>query len=404
MKHIIGAVLDKLSKMRPETPFAVRFWDGSETNFGEGEAKFTLVIHSERAIKRILSGGTLAFGEEYMDGNIDIEGDLQAMAGLAAGWKETGGKVPRWTRIVPELKRLLPRTIGADKKNIRHHYDIGNQFYSLWLDPTMTYSCAYFKEASDSLEAAQNNKYDHICRKLRLKPGETLVDAGCGWGEMLFYAAKNYGANCTGYTLSENQFVYVKEKIKKEGLEGKVQIFLNDYRKIDGNFDKFVSIGMFEHVGKKNYPEFFRAAKKMLNPRGVGILHTIGGIFEEPNDPWIEKYIFPGGFLPTLGLIADNMAKAGLVLQDTEDLRIHYGITLDNWARNFEDNIGSVRKAMTGFFRDEKAAERFIRMWRLYLNASSATFKTGGNRLYQIIFTNGVDNNWPLTRDYIYRF
>ena len=402
MEKIIGAVLDKLSQAYPETPFAVRFWDGKESRYGKGTAKFTVTIRSEGTIKKILGGGTQAFGEEYMDGNIDIEGDLQTMVAFSEKWEEIAGKMPLWARIGARLKQLLPRTIGVDKKNIHYHYDIGDDFYSLWLDPTMTYSCAYFKEAGNDLETAQKNKYDHICRKLRLQEGQTLVDIGCGWGGMMFYAAENYGAKCTGYTLAENQFDSVKQKIEEKSLGGKVEIYLADYRKAKGKYDKFVSIGMFEHVGKKNYPEFFKSVKKILNPKGIGVLQTIGGTTGGPNDPWIEKYIFPGGFIPTLGMISDNMAKAKLVLQDVENLGLHYGMTLDAWVGNFENRIDAVRRAVVNRLRDEKQAERFIRMWRLYLNASSTTFKNGGNRLYQVIFSNGIDNNWPLTRNYIY--
>jgi cyclopropane-fatty-acyl-phospholipid synthase len=404
MEKAIDVIFQKLSEIYPDKSFGVKFWDGETKKYGLGKEQFRIIIHSEKSIGKILGGGTLAFGEEYMDGNIDIEGDMQAMAAMGGSWREISGKFPGWVRLAAGLKELLPRTAGADRKNIHHHYDIGDDFYSLWLDPTMTYSCAYFKDVSDGLSAAQENKYDHICRKLMLKAGQTLVDIGCGWGGMMFHAATNYGVKCTGYTLSENQFDYVKRRIKEEGLGDRVEVFFDDYREAKGNYDKFVSIGMFEHVGKKNYPEFFRTMKRILKPGGAGMLHTIGATFEGRNDPWVDKYIFPGGFLPTLALVSGNMAKAGLVLQDVEDLRQHYGMTLDVWAGNFEDNIVAVRKVIVGTRRDEKQADRFIRMWRLYLNASSASFKNGGNRLYQIVFTNGIDNNWPLTRDHIYHF
>jgi cyclopropane-fatty-acyl-phospholipid synthase len=266
----------------------------------------------------------------------------------------------------------------------------------------MTYSCAYFKNENDNLETAQTNKYDHICKKIRLQAGEMLLDIGCGWGGMMFYAAKRYGAKCAGYTLSKNQYDYVNARIESEGLGDSVKIFLKDYRQVAGVFDKFVSIGMFEHVGKRHCPDFFGMVKKALKPRGIGVLHTIGSQTGVSTDPWIAKYIFPGGFVPALGMVTDAMNKAGLVFYDVEDLRVHYSKTIDLWIMNFENNKGQIKKSITNQLRDENRAEQFIRMWRLYLNASAVSFKTAANRLYQIIFTNGVNNDLPLTRDYIY--
>jgi cyclopropane-fatty-acyl-phospholipid synthase len=404
MQKVIGDVLQKLSRRCPEASFAVEFWDGKSKHYGPGAEEFKMTLRSEGTIKKILSGGTLAFGEEYMAGNIMIEGDIQKMVMLYDQWQAVAGKLslPTITRIL--WNRAFSRhTIGDSGKNVRRHYDISNDFYSLWLDPAMVYSCAYFKSDADDLETAQNNKHEHICRKLQLKAGETLVDIGCGWGGMMFYAAKNYGAVCTGYTLSKNQYDYVSEKIKKEGLEGKVNICLQDYRKIKGTFDKFVSVGMFEHVGKRYEKKFFAVVKKILKPGGIGLLHTIGSAAGGATDPWIARYIFPGGYIPTLSLAADNMSRAGLVFYDVEDLRMHYARTLDLWIRNYETNIEQIKKTMSAQLRDEIAAEQFMRMWRLYLNGSAVSFKTAGNRLYQIVFTNGANNDLPLTRDYIYR-
>jgi cyclopropane-fatty-acyl-phospholipid synthase len=376
-------------------------WDGKTLR--RGPELFKISVRSEAAAERILGGGTLAFGEEYAAGNIDIAGDLQKMASMYDQWQAVAGQLSVGTKARILWNHFFSRgTVSGSKKNIGLHYDIGNDFYSLWLDPTMTYSCAYFKSDSDSLETAQNNKYEHICRKLQLKSGESLVDIGCGWGGMMFYAAKNYGAVCTGYTLSKNQYDYIVKRVGREGLGARVSVYLQDYRKAEGSFDKFVSIGMFEHVGKRYQKKFFEMAKRILKPQGIGVLHTIGSIAGGATDPWIAKYIFPGGYVPTLALVAGNMSKAGLVFSDLEDLRMHYARTLDLWIRNFEGNIAPVKKTMAAQLRDERGAEQFIRMWRLYLNASAVSFKTAGNRLYQIIFTNGVDNNLPLTRDYIY--
>ncbi len=403
MQEVIDAVLRKLSRLCPQTPFAAGFWDGSINHYGDGDEAFKIVFRSEAAAKKILTGGSLVFGEEYVAGNIDVAGDLQAMLGMYDCWQGLNKSISLPVKVKILWNRAFSRqTLAGSKKNVRRHYDIGNDFYSLWLDPLLTYSCAYFKNGNDDLEIAQNNKYDHICRKLRLKKGESLADIGCGWGQMMFYAAKNYGAVCTGYTLSENQHDYILEKIKKEGLEGKVSVCLQDYRKAKGSFDKFVSIGMFEHVGKRYQNKFFSTVKKIIKPGGIGLLHTIGKKDARPTDPWISRYIFPGGYIPSLAQIAAGMADAGLIYYDIEDLRLHYVKTLDFWIANFEENISEIEKIMVLRSRDERRARQFTRMWRLYLNASAVSFKNAGNRLYQILFTNGANNDLPLTRDYIY--
>ena len=404
MQKTIISIFQKISESYPQTPFAAEFWDGNVKNFGRGPEKFRVIFKSENAIKRFLSTGSLGSGEEYMAGNIEIAGDIQSALGLYDSWAKVAGGISLGVKANILLNRVFSlNTIRGAKKNISWHYDMGNEFYSLWLDPSLTYSCAYFRNESDDLGTAQSNKYEHICRKLRLEPGESLVDIGCGWGGMMFYAAKNRGAKCVGYTASKNQYDYINEKIKNEDWGDSVKVYLDDYRKAKGVFDKFVSIGMFEHVGKHYQKKFFETAKKILKPKGIGLLHTIGSLADQPTDPWIAKYIFPGGYIPPLAMAVDNMNQADLAFYDIEDLRPHYAKTLDLWAKNFESDINTIRKIITVKFRDQNQAKQFIRMWRLYLNASAVSFKIGANRLYQILFSNGINNDLPLTRDYIYR-
>ena len=404
MKKTFEDILQKLSKLAPQASFGVEFWDGTAKHYGNGPERFKIIVRREDSIKRILGGGTLAFGEEFTAGNIAVEGNLQEMAAMYGQWQKVAGRLSLGTKTKILWERAFSRhTVSGSKKNAQRHYDIGNEFYFLWLDPSKTYSCAYFKNDSDDLEAAQSNKYEHICRKLQLKPGETLVDVGCGWGGMMFYAAKNYGAVCTGYTLSKNQFDYISQRIEQDNLGGKVSVYLQDYRKAKGSFDKFVSVGMFEHVGKRYEEKFFNVVRKILKPKGIGLLHTIGSKTGAATDPWIAKYIFPGGYVPALSLVVSNMSKADLVFYDIEDLRPHYAKTLDAWISNFENNAEPIKKVIAAQLRDENRAVQFMNMWRLYLNSSAVSFKDGGNRLYQIIFTNGVNNDLPLTRDYIYK-
>ena len=403
MKPVLDNLFKSLSLNFPETSFEVEFWDGTKEKYGSGIKKFKLVLKNKGVIRRILGGGSLGFGEEFMKGNILIEGNLQDLIKMKYGpnFVDFNLSLRDKFKIFYNYLTSLGSTINS-KKNVSYHYDIGNDFYFLWLDPTLTYSCAYFKKESDTLEQAQLQKYEHISKKLQLKPGETLVDMGCGWGGMMFYAAQNYGVKCEGYTLSAEQYNYLVDEIRKRNLADLVKIYLKDYRMAEGKFDKFVSIGMFEHVGKKFYPIFFEVVKKLLKPGGTGLLQTIGSSKDKPSDPWITKYIFPGGFIPALQVIINIMNQKDLVFFDIEDLRIHYGKTLDKWLEGFEGNIDKIKGVLIKSLGSGEKAEEFLRMWRLYLNASSVSFKKGNNRLYQITFSNGLNNELPLTREYIY--
>ena len=395
MKAIIQSLLNQMHQNNPDFSFQVVYWDGDKQKFGEGTPAVTLRINSEKAIKHVFSGGYLGFGEEYMNGGIDIEGDFQALLRLGFDPAFENLKVSLGNKLKIAWNLIATQdTLRRTPKNIQHHYDLGNDFYKLWLDESMTYSCAYFRSETDSLEQAQQQKYEHICRKLRLKEGETLIDVGCGWGGMMFYAAKHYGVKATGCTLSKEQYNFVREKTKAEGLEEKVTVLYQDYREVAGTYDKFVSIGMFEHVGKKYIPTFFDQAKRLLKPKGIGLLHTIGKDGFSYPDPWTTKYIFPGGYIPIIDEILHHMGKRKLHFVDVENLRLHYSLTLDEWARRYEQHVEEVRQMFD---------ERFVRMWRLFLNGSSVGFRYGNTRLFQITFTNGLNNEYPLTREFLYR-
>ncbi len=402
MKSTLDNLFRPLSLNFLDTPFEVEFWDGTKKKYGSGKKKFKLVLKNKGVINRIFRGGSIGFGEEFMRGNILIDGNLQDLIKM----KYSQNFVDLSLSLKDKLKIFYHYlsslgTVLNSKRNVSYHYDVGNDFYSLWLDPTLTYSCAYFKKEDDSLERAQLNKYEHISKKLQLKKGETLIDIGCGWGGMMFYAAENYGVKCEGYTLSKEQYNYLGDKIRKRNLADSIKVYLRDYREAKGKFDKFVSIGMFEHVGKKFYPVFFDVVKKLLKPKGIGLLQTIGSSRDKPTDPWITKYIFPGGFIPTLQVICNIMNRKDLFFFDIEDLRKHYAKTLDKWIEKFEENIDKIRYVITKSLGPERA-DGFLRMWRLYLNGSSVSFKTGNNRLYQITFSNGLNNQCPLTRSYLY--
>jgi len=394
MKSIVHSLLTQIYQNHPEISFEVQFWDGDKQRFGEGEPETILRFNSKQALKQVFSGGYLGFGEAYMDGGLDIEGDLRQLLrfGFDPAFENLKVSFPFKLRIAWNYI-LTQDTLRRTPKNIQHHYDLGNAFYRLWLDESMTYSCAYFRHENDALELAQQQKYEHICRKLRLKEGETLIDVGCGWGGMMFYAAKHYGVRATGCTLSKEQYSFVQDKIKSEGLEGRVTVLYQDYRKVAGTYDKFVSIGMFEHVGKKYIPTFFDQVKRLLKPKGIGLLHTIGKDGFSYPDPWTTKYIFPGGYIPIIDETLHQMGKRKLHFVDVENLRLHYSLTLDEWARRYEQHLEEVRNMFD---------ERFVRMWRLFLNGSSVGFRYGNTRLFQITFTNGLNNSYPITREFLY--
>ncbi len=394
MKKAIRELAATMNRADPAAAFSFELWDGEIIQYG-GRPKTTLIIKSEEVPRQMFSKGFLGFGEAYVSGNLDVEGDLQELLrlGLIVEFDEKNFSLLQKIKLLP----FCLQTMGTVKKargNIAHHYDLTEQFYSLFLDESLTYSCGYFKNEDDSLDQAQHNKYDHIARKLMLGPEETLVDIGCGWGGMLLHSAHKYGIRGTGITISDKQSQYASRRIEETGLGERIEVKFLDYRQLNGTFDKFVSIGMFEHVGRLFIPAYMKKVAGLLKKGGIGLLHTISKEVESATDAWMLRYIFPGGYIPNLPETVREMGRAGLCVIDIEGLRLHYGRTLDCWIANFEKNIGKVR---------EMFDQRFVRMWRLYLNASSASFKYSGARVYQILFSNGLNNDLPTVREYMYR-
>ncbi|HYA40714.1 MAG TPA: cyclopropane-fatty-acyl-phospholipid synthase family protein [Syntrophobacteraceae bacterium] len=394
MKPALRELAAAMNRSDPAAAFAFRLWDGEVIGYGD-RPKTSLVIKSSKVLEELFTKGFLGFGEAYMSGDLEVEEDLQEMLrlGLIVRFDENAFSLKEKIRLLPFYLKTMATEAGS-RKNIAHHYDLTPEFYSLFLDETLTYSCGYFANADDSLEQAQRRKYDHIARKLLLGSGDTLVDIGCGWGGMLLHSALHYGAAGVGVTLSSNQHQYGCRRIEELGLGQRVEVKLQDYRQLTGTFDKFVSIGMFEHVGKRFIPVFMRRVAGLLRKGGTGLLHTISKEVESATDAWMRRYIFPGGYIPSLPETIREMGRAGLCVVDIEALRMHYARTLDCWISNFERNISRIQQLFD---------ERFIRMWRLYLNACSASFKYGGIRIYQILFTNGLNNDLPMTREYVYR-
>ena len=393
MKSAFKNIAKMIHHANPEAGFAFEFWDGETIGYGNRPTAI-LRLKSRHGAKQVLGKGFLGFGEAYMAGDLGVDGDLQELLRLGLSIEFDKHSLSLWQKIHFFLYSLSTKnTSDRAKENISHHYDLGDEFYSLFLDNTLTYSCGYFNCENDGLERAQLNKYDHICRKLALRPEEKLVDIGCGWGGMLIYAAQKYAINGVGNTISHNQCQWANKKIRELGLQNRIEVVLADYREIEGEFDKFVSIGMFEHVGRAFIPVFMHKLSILLKKGGFGLLHTIGKDAESPGEPWLLKYIFPGGYIPNLAEIVRELGLAGLTILDVENLRCHYAHTLDRWADNFEKNLENVRHIFD---------ESFVRMWRLFLHASSAGFKYGSSRLYQILLSKGLNNDLPLTRNHIY--
>lgn len=378
-----------------------------EIKIGEKEPEFSIILNDSIDKKELLKNPSVVLGEAYMDKVIDVKGNFyEALTTIMEIRKQSMSDQSMLKKVFLSDYNLLAKSLfkkkekdvskANQKEEVTSHYDIGNNFYKLWLDETMNYSCAYFKNPDDTLYEAQSNKVDYIINKLQLKNGMSLLDVGCGWGDLLIEAAKKYRITGTGITLSEEQHKAFKNKIQKEGLEDSLEVKLMDYRDLkdsDFIFDRIVSVGMIEHVGNKNYDLFLENVKFVLKDKGVFLLHFISGLKEGGSDEWMNKYIFPGGALPSLREIIDKGVNKNFYITDVESLRRHYVKTLLHWYDNFNKAEDAVR---------EMFDERFVRMWRLYLIASAANFNIGGIDLHQVVFTNGVNNDLPMTRENLY--
>jgi len=395
VKQAAKTMIEAMGRADPQARVAVRFWDGETFALGEAPAEATLVIRTETALQRCLSDGFLGFGESYMAGDLDIEGNAEGLfrlghlgdfGAIQLSWKEK-------LRFAA-LFLMHQNTLRRSRKNIAHHYNIGNEFYELFLDESYTYTCAYFTSPEDSLEQAQANKYEHICRKLMLAPGDHIADLGCGWGSMLMYAAETRGISGVGVTLSEPQMMLANQRIRERGLQDRIRVELRDYRQLEGTFDKVVSIGMLEHVGRRFIPTCFAQIHTLLKPGGLALVHCIANDTPFPDDPWTMKYIFPGTHVPVLSHIIEQISTRHMSVLDVENLRQHYTLTLRHWLARYEKSYDTVRA---------RFGDSFARAWWLYFMVSMTSFEYGGNRLFQTLFSKGLNNSLPLTRDHLYR-
>jgi len=348
---------------------------------------------SRATLVSILADPWVRLGDAYSDGSVTVEGDLVQMLEVVYRASAAADK-PSWLRRAANLAhRPHLNSLARSRDNIHHHYDIGNEFYSLWLGSTMAYTCAYYPTPTATLDEAQTAKMHHVCRKLRLKSGESVVEAGCGWGTLALHMARHYGVRVRAFNISREQVAYARERAVREGLAGQVEYVEDDYRNISGHYDAFVSVGMLEHVGAKNYPTLGRIARRCLGSNGRGLIHSIGRNHPARMQPWIEKRIFPGAYPPALSEMSQIFEPSDLSVLDVENLRLHYAQTLRHWLGLYEAAGERVRAMFD---------EKFVRMWRLYLAGSIAAFSTGTLQLFQVVFATADNNDVPWTRAHLY--
>ena len=380
-------------------PLRLRLWDGHEFNLGPSPS-VTIVVKDPQLVAQFTHPSLDLLGSAFVEGRLELEGPISEVVRVCAEMSQA---------LLEDEGESLPvraeHDKAADAAAIAYHYDLSNAFYQLWLDQEMVYSCAYFETGGETLEQAQQAKFRHLCRKLRLQPGEYLLDVGCGWGGLARYAAREFGVKVFGITLSEQQLVLARERVKAQGLDGQVELQLLDYRDLpqDGRFDKVVSVGMFEHVGHANLPVYcqrlFGAVREggLVMNHGITAKHTDGRPVGRGAGDFIERYVFPNGELPHLSMISGQISEVGLEVVDVESLRLHYARTLDFWSERLEENLQAAAKLVP---------EQVLRIWRLYLAGCAYAFAKGWINLHQILAVKphaDGSHELPWTRDDLYR-
>lgn len=400
------AFIARLKAMSAEQPLPIRlvFWDGETFDLADQPA-MTLILRSRKVLRWLLTGRFDRLGDAYVTGEIGVEGRVQDILLTGMALAERFGRLSRLAGVLKPLGWLSFRhSKGNDAAAIASHYDVSNDFYRIWLDDSMTYSCAYFPTGEEDIDEAQARKIDHICRKLRLSPGDHVLDIGCGWGGLLRRAARNVDITAVGVTNSPAQYELARQRVREDGLDGRVEIRLQDYRDIPGEaaFDKIVSVGMYEHVGLTNMDAYFGTVARLLKPGGAVLNHGIvttdaeGRAKGPPGGEFINRHVFPGGELPNMPRVLRDIAASGLEAVDMEDLRPHYARTLLLWVERFEARAAEVIAA---------GGEERYRVWRIYLAGMALAFDRGWLSVAQVLAYKPVEGHpapRPLSRDYQY--
>jgi cyclopropane-fatty-acyl-phospholipid synthase len=394
-RSIEARLIERLLSHLGNPPIEFLLWNGERVSGTGAEMVHQLRIADRATLFTLFTDSQLGFGDAYSDGRISVEGDLVEF--LETVYKST----PRREAPPSLLQRLMnrryaarPNTLAGSRDNIHRHYDIGNDFYSQWLGRTMAYTCAYYPTAAATLDEAQVAKMHHVCRKLQLQSGQSVVEAGCGWGSLGLHMARHYGVKVRAFNISHEQIVYARARAQEEGLASQIEYVEDDYRNITGRYDAFVSVGMLEHVGVENYPELGRIANQCLPRHGRGLIHSIGRNRPAPLHAWIERRIFPGAYAPSIAEMMQIFEPWDLSVLDVENLRLHYARTLRHWLERYEAASERVKSMFD---------EKFVRMWRLYLAGSVAAFTMGTLQLFQVVFAPRDNNDIPLTRAQLYQ-
>lgn len=399
LENRLARIADRVKSQDP-IPLRLKLWNGRTFDLGP-EPRVSVAFPRRSALRYFVWPDLAKLGEAYVEGRILVEGSLKDVFDVGVLYAR---KVASASKLAG-IRRVVSHSRARDKKAIQYHYDVSNDFYSLFLDRNMVYSCAYFRTESDTLEQAQEQKLDHILNKLQVKPGEMLLDIGCGWGALILRAVKKYGALATGITLSKNQYDYVSQRIREEGLEGRCEVRLQDYRDLpeEGVYDKIASIGMFEHVGLKNLRLYFKKIHTLLKDGGLVLNHGITAVDPESRGvglgagEFIGRYVFPHGEIPHISLVLSEMGRAGLESTDVESLRQHYARTTGIWASRLEQQR---ERAI------EIAGDIRYRIWSIYLQGCAFGFGQGWMTIHQVLACKegGPElNPLPLTREYMYR-
>ena len=367
-------------------------WDGTRAGSGKNDTRLQIVFLTRKALWQTCLRPDPGFGDAYTTGEVLIESDLIQVltetfrATDQSPWQEFRRRFLSWMALP------YGNSQAESRWNISAHYDLGNDFYRLWLDPEMVYTCAYYRSTEMDLAAAQQAKLDHVCRKVGLAPGMRVVEAGCGWGALALHMARNYGVQVRAFNISREQLELARHRARELGLDHAVEFIEDDYRNIHGTYDAFVSVGMLEHVGRSHYQALGKVIARCLAPHGRGLVHSVGRNRECPMNGWIHQRIFPGSYTPSLREMMDIFEFGDLSILDVENLRLHYARTLSDWLQNFDRHLSEIR----GMYDNA-----FIRAWRLYLGGCAAAFTAGTLQLFQLVFAPARNNHLPRSRDHL---
>jgi cyclopropane-fatty-acyl-phospholipid synthase len=391
-RSVDAYLLRQLLRSVGDPPLEFELWSGERVTSATA-ARGHVRIKDRRTLFSLLCDPQVHFGDAYSSSRIEIDDDLVEFMMALFGIFSSPGPRSLTRRIAGWMRVPRRNTLAGSRNNIHRHYDIGNNFYSLWLGETMAYTCAYYPTEQASLDEAQIAKMDHVCRKVRLNAADTVIEAGCGWGSLALHMARRYGAKVRAFNISKEQIEFARRRARDQGVGGRVEFIEDDYRNITGSCTAFVSVGMLEHVGREHYSELGRVAQRTMASDGRGLVHSIGRNQPGALHPWIERRIFPGAYPPSIGEMMRVFEPANLSVLDVENIRLHYARTLRHWLERYESAVDTVRDMFD---------EHFVRMWRFYLAGSIAAFETGTLQLFQVLFTKQDNNKIPWTRQYMY--